>query len=168
MTIKVGDKLPEGKVKEFIEIETAGCSIGANTFSVQDLTRVKKIAIFGVPGAFTPTCSERHLPGYLENFDALRRKGVDEIWCFAVNDVFVMGAWGRDQKVAGKIRMMADGSGTYTRSLGLEYDLNAGGLGLRCQRFSVLVDDGVVKLLNVENGGKLAVSDAQTLLRQIG
>lgn len=167
MTIKVGDALPEGKVQEYIEVESAGCSIGPNTFSVKDLVRGKKIAIFGVPGAFTPTCSAQHVPGYLKDFDALRRKGIDEIWCFAVNDPFVMGAWGRDQKVAGKIRMIADGSGAYTKQLGLEFDLGAGGLGMRCQRFSMLVDNGVVKVLNVEKSGKYEISDAKTLLGQI-
>jgi len=168
MTIKVGDALPEGKIQEFIEVETAGCSIGPNTFSVHDLTRGKKIAIFGLPGAFTPTCSAKHVPGYVQSHAALRAKGVDEIWCFAVNDAFVMGAWGREQKVAGKIRMMADGSGVYTRQLGLEFDLTAGGLGIRCQRFSMLVDNGIVKLLNVEKAGKFEVSDAATLLGQLG
>jgi len=167
MTIKVGDTLPEGKVQEYIEVETAGCSIGPNTFSVHDLTRGKKIAVFGLPGAFTPTCSAQHVPGFLKECDALHRKGVDEIWCFSVNDAFVMGAWGRDQKVGSKIRMIADGAGAYTRLLGLEFDLSAGGLGVRCQRFSMFVDDGVVKQLNVEKGGKLEISDAQTLLGQI-
>jgi peroxiredoxin len=168
MTIKVGDTLPEGKVQEYIEVETAGCSIGPNTFSVQDLVRGKKIAIFGLPGAFTPTCSAQHVPGYLDKADALRGKGIDEIWCFAVNDPFVMGAWGRDQKVGGKIRMMADGSAVYTRALGLELDLNKGGLGTRCQRFSMLVDNGVVKKLNIEAPGKFEVSDARTFLSQLG
>jgi len=168
MTIKVGDTLPEGKIQEYIEVETAGCSIGPNTFAVQDLVRGKKIALFGLPGAFTPTCSAKHVPGYLEAYDALRARGVDEVWCFSVNDAFVMGAWGRDQKVNGKVRMMADGSGAYTKALGLEFDLTAGGLGMRCQRFSMLVDNGVVRQLNVEKSGKLEVSDAQTLLRQIG
>ena len=111
MTIKVGDKLPEGKVQEFVEVETAGCPVGPNTFSVRDLARGKKIVMFGLPGAFTPTCSAQHLPGYLQDAGALKAKGVDEIWCFAVNDAFVMNAWGRDQKVGGKIRMIADGSG---------------------------------------------------------
>jgi peroxiredoxin len=168
MTIKVGDKLPEGKIQEFIEVESAGCSIGPNTFAVQDLTAGKKIAIFGLPGAFTPTCSAQHVPGFVASYEAFKAKGVDEIWCFSVNDAFVMGAWGRDQKVGGKIRMMADGSGTYTQKLGLEFDLSAGGLGLRCQRFSMFVDDGVVKTLNIERGGKFEVSDAKTLLGQIG
>jgi peroxiredoxin len=168
MTIKIGDTLPEGKIQEFIEVETEGCSLGPNTFSVHDLTRGKKIAIFGLPGAYTPTCSAKHVPGYLEHYAALRAKGVDEIWCFSVNDAFVMGAWGRDQKVGGKIRMMADGSGAYTRLLGLELDLTAGGLGVRSQRFSMLVDDGVVKQFNLDKGGKLEVSDARTLLGQLG
>ena len=167
MTIKIGDTLPPGKLQEFIEVETAGCSIGPNTFSVQDLVRGKKIALFGLPGAFTPTCSAKHVPGYVAKAAEFRAKGVDEIWCFAVNDAFVMGAWGRDQKVAGKVRMMSDGSAEYTRALGLELDLNKGGLGLRCQRFSMLVDNGVVKILNVEKGGKYEVSDAKTLLGQI-
>jgi peroxiredoxin len=168
MTIKIGDTLPEGKIQEFIEVESEGCSIGPNTFSVHDLTRGKKIAIFGLPGAYTPTCSAKHVPGYLELYPALRAKGVDEIWCFSVNDAFVMGAWGRDQKVGGKIRRMADGSGSYTKLLGLELDLTAGGLGVRAQRFSMLVDDGVVKQFNLDKGGKLEVSDAKTLLGQIG
>jgi len=168
MTIKVGDKLPEGKLQEYVEVEAAGCSIGPNSFSVQDLTPGKKIVIFGVPGAFTPTCSAQHVPGYLANYDALHRKGIDEIWCLGVNDAFVMGAWARDQKTAGKIRMFADGSGTYTKKLGLELDLTAAGLGTRCQRFSMLVDNGVVKALNVEKPGKFEVSDAQTMLRQTG
>jgi len=168
MTIKVGDKLPEGKLQEYIEVETQGCSIGPNTFSVQDLVRGKKILIFGVPGAYTPTCSAKHVPGYLANYEAFRRKGIDEIWCLAVNDAHVMGAWGRDEKVEGKIRMMADGTGAYTRQLGLEHDFTSGGLGVRSRRFSMLIDDGVVKLLNPENGGKLEISDAQTMLRQLG
>jgi len=168
MTIQVGAALPEGKLQEFIEVETAGCSIGPNTFSVHDLVKGKKIAIFGLPGAFTPTCSAQHVPGYVREADALRAKGVDEIWCLSVNDAFVMGAWGRDQKVAGKVRMMADGSATYTKALGLELDLTKGGLGIRCQRFSMLVDDGIVKKLNIEAPGKFEVSDAHTLLGQIG
>jgi len=168
MTIQAGDKLPDGKVQEFIEVETEGCSIGPNTFSVPDLVKGKKIALFGLPGAFTPTCSAQHVPGFLASYDAFRAKGVDEIWCFSVNDAFVMGAWGRDQKVGSKIRMMADGSGAYTKQLGLEFDLVKGGLGVRCQRFSALIDNGVVKVLNVEKPGKFEVSDAKTLLGQIG
>jgi peroxiredoxin len=133
---------------------------------VEDLVKGKKIAIFGLPGAFTPTCSAKHVPSYLENLDALKAKGVDEVWCFAVNDAFVMGAWARDQKASGKIRFMADGSADYTKKLGLELDLTARGLGLRCNRFSMLVQDGIVKTLNVEGPGKFEVSDGATMLKQ--
>jgi glutaredoxin/glutathione-dependent peroxiredoxin len=166
MTIKVGDRLPEGTVSEFIEVEGNGCSIGPNTFKVEDLVKGKKIAIFGLPGAFTPTCSAKHVPSYLVNLDALKAKGVDEVWCFSVNDAFVMGAWSRDQKASGKIRFMADGSADYTKKLGLELDLTARGLGMRCNRFSMLVQDGVVKTLNVEGPGKFEVSDGATMLTQ--
>ncbi len=168
MTIKVGDKLPDGQLNEFIEVETAGCSIGPNTFNVADLVKGKKIAIFGLPGAYTPTCSAQHVPSYVKNFDALKAKGVDEIRCLSVNDAFVMGAWGRDQKVGGKVRMMADGSAQFTKQLGLELDLTARGMGVRCQRFSMFVDNGVVKSLNIEAPGKYEVSGAETMLKQIG
>ena len=168
MTIKVGDKLPSGTLSEYVEVETAGCTIGPNDFKVDDLARGKKVVIFGLPGAFTPTCSAKHVPSYLQNFDRLKAKGVAEVICMAVNDAFVMGAWARDQKTAGKIRMMGDGSANYTKALGLEFDLSARGLGLRCQRFSMLVDNGVVKTLNVEAPGKYEVSDAETMLKQMG
>jgi peroxiredoxin len=164
MTIKVGDRLPDGQLQEFIEVETAGCSIGPNTFNVQDLVKGKKIVIFGLPGAYTPTCSAKHVPGYIRHYDALKSKGVDEIWCLSVNDAFVMGAWGREQGATGKVRMMADGSAEYTKKLGLELDLIARGMGVRCQRFSMLVEDGVVKKLHVEAPGKFEVSDAETML----
>ena len=167
MTIKVGDRLPEGQVQEFIEVEGNGCSVGPNTFKVQDQVKGKKIAIFGLPGAFTPTCSAKHVPSYLSNLDKLKSKGIDEVWCFAVNDPFVMGAWARDQKASGKIRFMGDGSADYAKKLGLEMDLGPRGLGMRCQRFSMIVDDGVVKSLNVEQPGKYEVSDAETMLRQL-
>jgi glutaredoxin/glutathione-dependent peroxiredoxin len=168
MTIKIGDRLPSGQIQEFIEVETAGCSIGPNRFTVDDLVKGKTIVIFGLPGAFTPTCSAQHVPGYLRHYDDFKRKGVDEVWCFAVNDAFVMGAWGREQKTEGKIRMMADGSGEYTAKLGLEFDLRAAGLGARCQRFSMLVQDGAVKKLNIEAAGKFEVSSAEAMLRQLG
>ena len=167
MTIKVGDRLPEGTLQEYIEVEGNGCSVGPNTFKVQDLVKGKKIAIFGLPGAFTPTCSAKHVPSYLNNMDQLKAKGVDEVWCISVNDPFVMGAWSRDQKAGGKIRFMADGSAEYTKKLGLELDLNPRGMGMRCQRFSMLVDDGVVKTLNVEAPGKFEVSDADTMLKSL-
>jgi len=164
MVIKAGDRLPNGTLNEFIEVETEGCSVGPNTFKVEDMAKGKKIVIFGLPGAFTPTCSAKHVPGYVGNFDALKAKGVDEIWCISVNDAFVMGAWGRDQKAGGKVRMMADGSAEYVKKLGLENDMTVRGMGMRSQRFSMLVDDGVVKSLNVEAPGKFEVSDAGSML----
>ncbi len=167
MTIKVGDTLPEATLREYIEVEGNGCSIGPNAFKVSDMVRGRKIAIFGLPGAYTPTCSAQHVPSYLEHRAQLAAKGIDEVWCVSVNDAFVMGAWGRELGTAGKVRMMADGSAEFTKACGLELDLSAGGLGLRCRRFSMLVDDGVVKLLNLEEGGKYAVSGADTLLGQM-
>jgi glutaredoxin/glutathione-dependent peroxiredoxin len=168
MTIKVGDKLPAGALSEYVEVATAGCAVGPNEVKTDDLTRGKKVVIFGLPGAFTPTCSAKHVPSYMQNIEKLKAKGVSDVICMSVNDAFVMGAWARDQKAEGKVRMMGDGSALYTKALGLEFDLAAKGLGMRCQRFSMLVDDGVVKVLNVEAAGKYEVSDAETLLRQMG
>ena len=165
MSIKVGDRLPDGTLYEFIEVEGNGCTVGPNAFKVQDLAKGKKIAVFGLPGAFTPTCSAKHVPSYLTNLDKLKAKGVDEIWCLSVNDAFVMHAWAKDQKAQGKIRFMGDGSAEYAKKLGLELDLNARGMGTRMQRFSMLVDDGVVKQLNIEAPGKYEVSDAETMLK---
>ena len=164
--IKVGDKLPAGKLQEFIEVEGEGCSIGPNTFEIDKLAAGKKIAVFGLPGAFTPTCSAKHVPGFVEKADEFRKAGVDEIWCISVNDPFVMGAWGRDQKTAGKVRMMADGSADFAKATGLTFDLTSRGMGVRSQRYSMLVEDGVVKTLNIEGPGKFEVSDADTLLAQ--
>jgi len=164
--LKVGDKLPAGSLNEFIEVEGNGCSLGPNTFDIEKLTAGKKIAIFALPGAYTPTCSAKHVPGYVEHADALKAAGVDEIWCVSVNDAFVMGAWGRDQKTAGKVRMMADGSAEFTKATGLTLDLSARGMGLRSNRYSMLVVDGVVRSLNVEGPGKFEVSDAGTMLAQ--
>ena len=166
MTIQVGETLPAGTLNEFIEVEGNGCTLGPNTFKVEDITKGKKIAIFGLPGAYTPTCSAKHVPSYLTNYDALKAKGVDEIWCISVNDAFVMGAWGRDQKAGGKVRMMADGSADYVKKLGLTLDLTARGMGVRSDRFSMLVDNGVVKSVNREAPGKFEVSNAETLLTQ--
>ncbi len=164
--IKVGDTLPNGILGEFIAVETAGCSIGPNSFSVSDLVKGKKIAVFGLPGAFTPTCSAKHVPGYVANYDALKAKGIDEIWCVSVNDAFVMGAWAKEQQTDGKVRMFGDGSAAWTKALGLEFDLTAKGMGMRMQRFSMLVVDGVVKTLNLEGPGKFEVSNAETMLTQ--
>ena len=166
--IKVGDKLPEGTLQEFFEVEKNGCAVGPNPVKVDELTKGRKVVIFGLPGAFTPTCSAKHVPSYLANYDKLKAKGVDTIACMAVNDPFVMGAWARDQKTGDKIRMLGDGSADYTKKLGLEFDLSARGLGMRCQRFSMLVDDGVVKALNIEAPGKYEVSDGDTMLKQMG
>jgi len=168
MTIKVGDTLPAGKLSEYVEVETAGCPIGPNEFNVADLTKGKKVAIFGLPGAFTPTCSAKHVPSYVANIDKLKAKGIDEVICMSVNDAFVMGAWAHDQKTLGKVRMMGDGSAAYTKALGLEFDLTGKGMGMRCQRFSMLVDNGVVKTLNIEAPGKYEVSDGETMLKQLG
>jgi len=168
MTIKVGDRLPAGTLQEFHDVEKDGCSIGPNPVTIDSLTRGKKVVIFGLPGAFTPTCSAKHVPSYINAYDKLKAKGVDEIACLSVNDPFVMGAWGRDQNAGGKVRMLADGSAEYTKALGLELDLTARGMGVRCQRFSMLVDDGVVKALNIEAPGKFEVSGGDTMLTQHG
>jgi peroxiredoxin len=164
--IKVGDRLPSGALQEFVEVEGNGCTIGPNSFDLDKATAGKKIAVFALPGAFTPTCSAKHVPGFVEKADELKAAGVDEIWCVSVNDAFVMGAWGRDQKTAGKVRMMADGSGDFARATGLTLDLTARGMGVRSNRYSMLVVDGVVKALNVEAPGKFEVSDAATMLTQ--
>jgi len=164
--LKVGDKLPAGKLQEFIEVEGNGCSLGPNAFDIGAITAGKKIAVFALPGAYTPTCSAKHVPGYVQHADDLRAAGVDEIWCVSVNDAFVMGAWGRDQATGGKVRMMADGSADFTNATGLTLDLSARGMGLRSDRYSMLVVDGVVKTLNVEAPGKFEVSDAATMLQQ--
>jgi len=164
--LKVGDKLPAGKLQEFIEVEGNGCSIGPNTFDIGAATAGKKIAVFALPGAYTPTCSAKHVPGYVQHAADLRAAGVDEIWCLSVNDAFVMGAWGREQGTGGKMRMMADGSADFAKATGLTLDLTARGMGLRSDRYSMLVVDGVVKTLNVEAPGKFEVSDAGTMLQQ--
>ena len=165
--IQVGDKLPAGTLNEFIEVEGNGCSLGPNSFDVATASAGKTIALFALPGAYTPTCSAKHVPGYVAQYDALKAAGVDEIWCVSVNDAFVMGAWGRDQKAGGKVRMMADGSADYVNKLGLTLDLTARGMGVRSDRFSMFVDNGIVKSVNREAPGKFEVSNAETLLKQI-
>jgi peroxiredoxin len=164
--LKVGDKLPAGTLSEFVEVEGNGCSIGPNAFDIEKSTAGKTVAIFALPGAYTPTCSAKHVPGYVEHAEALKAAGVDEIWCLSVNDAFVMGAWGRDQKTEGKVRMMADGSAAFTQAVGLTLDLTSRGMGLRSNRYSMLVKDGVVATLNIEGPGKFEVSDAATMLAQ--
>jgi peroxiredoxin len=165
--IKVGDTLPAATLMEFSEVEGNGCSIGPNPVDVAKATAGKTIALFALPGAFTPTCSAKHVPGYVENFNELKASGVDEIWCVSVNDAFVMGAWAREQKTQGKVRMLGDGSAEFTRATGLTLDLGARGMGMRSNRYSMLVKDGKVVSLNVEGPGKFEVSDAGTMLDQI-
>ena len=164
--IKVGDSLPATTLMEFSEIEGNGCTLGPNPVDVLTATAGKTIALFALPGAFTPTCSAKHLPPYLDHFQEFKAAGVDEIWCVSVNDAFVMGAWARDQNTAGKVRMMAEGSAAFAQATGLTLDLTARGMGLRSNRYSMLVKDGKVASLNVETAGKFEVSDAATLLAQ--
>lgn len=167
MTVKVGDRVPEGTLTEFVETETSGCSLGPNDFKVSDLTKGKKILMFALPGAFTPTCSAKHVPSYLENYDAIKAKGVDEIWCVAVNDAFVMGAWGREQNAAGKVRMLGDGAATWTKAMGLELDLIARNMGVRSQRYAAVIEDGVIKALEIEAPGAFEVSSAQAMMKHL-
>jgi len=168
MTIRIGDTLPAGTLHEATQFDaSAGCPLNPVAVDVLDACRGKRIVVFGLPGAYTPTCSARHLPGYLDQYEALKAKGIDEIWCVATNDAYVMGAWGHEQKVAGRVRMLGDGNTVWTRALGLEIDRTPSGMGLRMQRFSMLVDDGVVKALNIEAPGKFEASDAGTMLRSL-
>ena len=164
--IKVGDKLPAATLMEFSEVEGNGCSIGPNAVDVAKASAGKTIAVFALPGAFTPTCSAKHVPGYVQHFDEFKAAGVDEIWCLSVNDAFVMGAWARDQKTGTKVRMLADGSADFAKATGLTLDLTGRGMGVRSNRYSMLVKDGKVATLNVEAPGKFEISNAETLLAQ--
>jgi peroxiredoxin len=164
--IKVGDTLPATTLMEFVEVEGNGCSIGPNPVDVAKASAGKTIALFALPGAFTPTCSAKHVPGYVEHYEQFKAAGVDEIWCVSVNDAFVMGAWARDQHSGTKVRMLADGSADFSKATGLTLDLTSRGMGLRSNRYSMLVKDGKVATLNIEGPGKFEVSDADTLLAQ--
>jgi peroxiredoxin len=164
--IKVGDTLPSATLYEYSEVEGNGCSIGPNPVEVAKAAAGKTIALFALPGAFTPTCSAKHVPGYVEKFEELKKAGVDEIWCLSVNDAFVMGAWAREQKTSGKVRMLGDGAADFAKAAGLTLDLSARGMGVRSNRYSMLVKDGKVATLNIEGPGKFEVSDAQTMLAQ--
>lgn len=164
--IKVGDTLPASTLQEYSEVEGEACSIGPNPVDVTKATAGKTIALFALPGAFTPTCSAKHVPGFVQHYDDFKKAGVDEIWCVSVNDAFVMGAWARDQKTGAKVRMLADGSAAFANATGLTLDLTARGMGVRSNRYSMLVKDGKVTTLNVEAPGKFEVSDAETLLTQ--
>lgn len=167
MTIQIGDTFPDATLRETVQFGDA-CPLAPEAFSAQKALEGKKVVIFGLPGAYTPTCSAQHVPGYVANLDALKAKGVDEVWCVSVNDAFVMAAWGKDLGAIGKVRMLGDGSAELTKKLGLEVDLSGGGMGLRSQRYSLLVDQGVVKQVNVEQPRKFEVSNAETMLTQLG
>lgn len=164
--IQAGDQLPAATLMEFHETEEGGCSLGPNPVDVVAASAGKTIALFALPGAFTPTCSAKHVPGYIANHDALKAAGVDEIWCISVNDAFVMGAWARDQKTGNKVRMLADGDAAFAKATGLTLDLTGKGMGLRSARYSMLVKNGKVITLNIEAAGKFEVSDAATMLAQ--
>jgi peroxiredoxin len=165
--IKIGDRIPDATLSESTEFGEA-CPVSPSPVSVATATKGKRVVIFGLPGAFTPTCSAKHVPGYVAKLDELKAKNVDEVWCVSVNDGYVMAAWGRDEKAIGKVRMLGDGSAELAKKLGLDVDLSAHGMGTRMLRFSMLVDDGVVKSLNVEKPGKFEVSDVDTMLKQLG
>ena len=164
--IKVGDTLPAVTLHEYVEVEGNGCSIGPNPVDVAKASAGKTIALFALPGAFTPTCSAKHVPPFVTHADDFKKAGVDEIWCLSVNDAFVMGAWAREQKTGTKVRMLGDGSADFAKATGLVLDLTARGMGLRSNRYSMLVKNGKVTSLNVEAPGKFEVSNAETLLAQ--
>ena len=160
MTIKVGDKVPSALLMEM----KGGTPQPVKT---DEFFAGKKVAVFALPGAFTPTCSAKHLPSFIQHADELKAKGVDAIACISVNDAFVMGAWGEQQKADGKVAMLADGNGDFTKAVGLEMDGSKFGMGKRSQRYSMLVDDGVVKSLNVEEPGAFSISSAEHMLKQL-
>jgi glutaredoxin/glutathione-dependent peroxiredoxin len=161
MTISIGDRMPDGKLGHMGEN-------GPEQISTDELFSGRKVVLFAVPGAFTPTCAMKHLPGFIDQVDAIRARGVDVIACLAVNDVFVMSAWGKASHADDKVLMLADGNADYTRLLGLDVDATAYGMGIRSRRYSILVDDGVVRQLNVDAPGEFSVSSAESLLEQLG
>jgi len=167
MAIEIGTRVPDATLRESTEFGEA-CPLAPAPVSVAEATRGKRIVIFGLPGAFTTTCSAKHVPSYLAVHDSLKQKGIDEIWCVSVNDGYVMAAWGREQKALDKIRFLGDGNGEFTVKLGLERDLSDSGMGVRMKRCSLLVEDGIVKQLNVEAPGKFDVSDGATMLKSLG
>ena len=160
MTIKVGDKMPAGSI-------TLATKDGPQKVNAEDYFKGKKVVLFSVPGAFTPTCDAKHLPGFVEKAGEIKGKGIDAIACLSVNDAFVMKAWGKAQSTDGKVDMLADGNGEYTKALGLDFDASGFGMGTRGQRFSLVVDNGVVKQVNVEAKGEFKVSSAEHVLGQI-
>lgn len=164
--IAIGDKLPEATLWESTGFGDA-CPLAPAPVSVQEATHGKRVVIFGLPGAYTPTCSGKHLPGYVEHLAELKARGIDEVWCVSVNDGYVMAAWGKEHDAIGKVRMLGDGNAELTKKLGLDTDLDKAGMGVRCRRFSLLVDNGVVKQVNVEQPSKFEVSDVGTMLKQV-
>ncbi len=160
MTISVGDKLPDANLM-------IGTGEGPKPVTTGELFGGKKVVLFAVPGAFTPTCSAKHLPGFVDHIDQFKAKGVDDVVCLSVNDAFVMDAWGQDQNAGGKVTMVGDGNGDFTKAVGLEMDGSGFGMGLRSQRYALYAEDGVVKALNVEPGSGLEVSSAETMLEAI-
>ena len=160
MTIKVGDKIPSAKLHIMTEQ-------GPKDVTTDEIFKGKKVVLFALPGAFTPTCSAKHLPGFVQNASTIRGKGVDTIACLSVNDAFVMGAWGKDQKVGDKVVMLADGNAEFTKALGLENDNSSYGMGLRSKRYAMVVDNGVVKALNVEKPGSFEVSSAEAVMKAL-
>jgi peroxiredoxin len=160
MTIKVGDKVPSVKLKQMTPD-------GMKDVQTEDFFKGKKVVLFALPGAFTPTCSAKHLPGFVEKAAELKAKGVDTIACLSVNDAFVMNAWGKDQKADGKVQMLADGNADFTKAVGLELDARANGLGIRSQRYAMVVDNGVVKTLNVEKPGSFEVSSVESIIKSL-
>ena len=161
MTIKIGDRIPSGVTLRYLTPE------GVTAVSTDEFFKGKKVALFGLPGAYTRTCSQRHLPGYVQNSAALRQKGIDQIACISANDAFVMGAWGREHKADDKVVMLGDGSCEFTEAIGLTNDRREAGMGIRSQRYSMVVDDGVVKELNVEPSGEYGVSSAEAMLQRL-
>lgn len=165
--IELGQTVPAATLYEYRETESEGCSIGPNAVDVVKALADKTVVVFALPGAFTPTCSAQHLPGYIAQFDALRAAGADEVWCVSVNDAFVMHAWGKAAGATGKVRMMADGSAELAKALGLTLDLTARGMGLRSQRFALVAKSGIVDDLQVEAPGKFEVSVAEFMLARL-
>ena len=164
--INIGDALPEATLTETTEFGEA-CPLSPQPVNTVTAAQGKRVVIFGLPGAYTPTCSAKHVPGYLAQLGALKARGVDEVWCVSVNDAYVMAAWGREEGAIGKIRMLGDGSAELTTKLGLQTDLTKSGMGVRSRRYSMLVENGVVKRINLEEGGKFEVSNAETMLAQL-
>jgi glutaredoxin/glutathione-dependent peroxiredoxin len=165
--ITIGDKLPEATLMETTEFGDA-CPVSPKPVNTTEAAKGKRIVLFGLPGAYTPTCSAKHVPGYVAHLDDLKARGVDEVWCVSVNDAYVMAAWGREQNAIGKVRMLGDGSAELAQKLGLEADLTKSGMGIRSRRFSLLIEDGIVKQVNVEQAGKFEVSNAEMMMTQLG